>query len=165
SGDILGTEVKINADHFTPVDKDQIPTGEVRPVKGTPFDFTAPHTIGERIEQKDEQLLMGGGYDHNFIINKKSPGEMTLCAVARDAAGSRTMEVFTTEPAVQLYVGNFLDGKNIGKGNRPYGRRSGFCLETQHYPDSPNHPDYPTTVLKPGETYKETTVHKFSVQK
>ena len=164
SGDILNEEIMINADKFIPVDTTLIPSGELRPVKGTPFDFTTPHKIGERIDADNEQIKAGGqvgsGYDHCFVLNKKAPNELSLAAKVFDPASGRKMEVWTTEPGVQFYTGNFLSG-SPGKGGKPYNRRGAFCLETEHFPDSPNQPSFPTTVLKPGETYKTTTIYKF----
>lgn len=159
-GDILGHEVVINADRFTPVAKGLIPTGELKSVAGTPFDFRTPKTIGERIEQKDEQLILGGGYDHNWALNRSGSGLETAARVT-DPKSGRVMEVLTTEPGLQFYTGNFLDGTLQGKG-RVYGRRSAFCMETQHFPDSPNKPGFPSTVLKPGSKYQTTTVYRFS---
>jgi aldose 1-epimerase len=164
SGPILNHELVINADYFTPVDQALIPTGEIRPVAGTAFDFRTPHLIGERIANGEEQIVLGGGYDHNFIINKEKAGELTFAASAYDLLSGRFMEVYTTQPAVQFYTGNFLNGSETGKGGVVYNYRSGFCLETQHYPDSPNHPDFPSTVLRPGEEYKQQTVFRFSVK-
>lgn len=164
SGPILNHALVINADNFTPVDQALIPTGEIRPVAGTAFDFRTPHLIGERIANEEEQLVLGGGYDHNFIINKERPGELTFAASAYDILSGRLMEVYTTQPAIQFYTGNFLNGSETGKGGVVYNYRSGFCLETQHYPDSPNHPDFPSTVLRPGEEYKQQTVFRFSVK-
>lgn len=164
NGDILGHEMMINADEFTPVDSTLIPTGELRKVKGTPFDFTTPHTIGERINQEYEQLKFGKGYDHNFVLRKKGD-EFSLAASVTEPTSGRTMEVWTTEPGLQFYSGNFLTGKDVGKGGKAYPFRSAFCLETQHFPDSPNHSNFPSTVLKPGETYKQKTSYKFGVKK
>lgn len=162
-GDILDHEIMINADKFTPVDKNLIPTGELRPVKGTPFDFTKSTKIGARIEDKDEQLVLGHGYDHNFVINRKGPG-LTLAARVYEATTGRVLEVTTTQPGVQFYSGNFLDGTVTGKAGHVYKRRYGLCLETQHFPDSPNHPDFPTTILKPGQKFHQETVFKFSAK-
>jgi aldose 1-epimerase len=159
NGDILDHEITIIADKFVPIDEGLIPTGDLKPVKGTPFDFTTPHKIGERIDAKDQQITYGKGYDHTFVLNKKG-AELALAATVSESTTGRKMEVWTTEPGVQFYTGNFLTGKP-GKGGKPYQYRSGFCLETQHFPDSPNKPAFPSTVLKPGETYKSTTVYKF----
>ena len=163
NGDILNHRLKLNAARFTPTDAGSIPTGELRSVAGTPFDFLTPHAIGERINQDDEQLKFGNGYDHNFVINGRM-GTLRQAAVATDPGSGRVMEVWTTEPGVQLYTGNFLDGTLVGKSGKPYARRSGFCLETQHYPDSPNKPNFPTTVLKKGATFKSTTIYRFSAR-
>ncbi|TAN36423.1 MAG: galactose mutarotase [Verrucomicrobia bacterium] len=162
-GDILGHEMQINASHFTPVDATLIPTGELRPVKGTPFDFTKPITIGARITQSDEQLKFGNGYDHNWALDKDGDD---LCCAARvvEPQRGRVMEVLTTEPGVQFYSGNFLDGTLAGKAGKVYKFRNGFCLETQHYPDSPNHPNFPPTILRPGQTYQTTTIYRFSTK-
>jgi len=130
-----------------------IPTGELRPVDGTPFDFRKPTAIGARIDQEDEQLKFGNGYDHNFVINKP-PGELALAARVYEPTTGRTLEVLTTEPGLQFYTGNFLDGTIKGKGGRVYQRRNGFCMEAQHFPDSPNHPNFPPVVLKPGQLYR-----------
>jgi aldose 1-epimerase len=164
NGDILNHEMTINADEFTPVDSTLIPTGELRKVKGTPFDFTSPHLIGERINLSDEQLKFGKGYDHNFVLRKKA-GEFSLAASVVEPTSGRTMEVWTTEPGLQFYSGNFLTGKDVGKGAKAYSFRSAFCLETQHFPDSPNHSNFPSTVLGPRDTYKQKTVYKFGVKK
>jgi aldose 1-epimerase len=165
SGDILDHVLVILADSVTVVSDDQlIPTGAITSIRGTAMDFNTPHTIGERIEDPMPMLQMGSGYDHNYILNKeKNSGELTFGASAYEPVSGRYMECFTTEPAVQLYTGNFLQG-TPGKGAKPYKRRNGFCLETQHYPDSPNHPNFPTTLLRPGEVLKSTTVYKFSVK-
>ena len=165
SGDILSTILQIEADKFTPVNASLIPLGELRDVTGTPFDFRKPTAIGARIEQDDEQLKLGHGYDHNFVL-RRAPQEKgeTLAARAVDPASGRVMEVWTTEPGVQLYTANFLDGVK-GKGGVVYTRRSAFCLETQHFPDSPNQPNFPSVVLSPGATYHTVTTYKFSVEK
>ena len=162
-GDILDHEIMINADRFTPVDKNLIPTGELRPVKGTPFDFTKSTRIGSRIDNNYEQLVLGHGYDHNFVLNRKGSG-MVLAARVYEPTTGRVLEVSTTQPGVQFYTGNFLDGTITGKDNKVYKRRYGFCLETQHFPDSPNHPSFPNTILKPGEKFHQTTVFKFSAK-
>jgi aldose 1-epimerase len=162
-GDILGHEVMIVADRFTPVDKGLIPTGELRPVAGTPFDFTKATAIGARIGAADEQLTIGGGYDHNFVLNSKG-GSLAPAAAVYEPSTGRLLEVLTTEPGLQFYVGNFLDGSNVGKGGKPYKHRYGFCLETQHFPDSPNQPSFPPVVLRPGATYATTTVFRFSAR-
>lgn len=159
NGDILNQVMQLNADRFTPVDAGLIPTGELKDVTGTPFDFRKPTVIGSRIGDKDEQLTLGKGYDHNYVLNRSGSG-LVMAAKAVDPPSGRALEVWTTEPAVQFYTGNFLDGTVVGKNANNYAQRTGFCLETQHYPDSPNHPDFPTTVLKPGEEYKTTTVWK-----
>ncbi len=158
--DILGHELMLNADRFLPVDATLIPTGELRPVKGTPMDFTKPAPIGARVNQDDEQLKLGKGYDHCWVLNKKG-GEMSLSASVYEPTTGRVMEVLTTEPAIQFYCGNFLDGSNVGKGGKVYKHRYGFCLETEHYPDSPNKPAFPSTILRPGEQYRTTTVYRF----
>ncbi len=163
SGDILGHELMIDADNITPVDKGLIPTGKLMPVKGTAFDFTKPEVIGKRIDAQEEQITIGKGYDHNFALNSGG-GKLALAARATDPTSGRVLEVLTDQPGVQLYTGNFLDGSKIGKSGKPYPRRAGFCLETQHFPDSPNKPSFPTTVLKKGEQYKTTTVFKFSAK-
>jgi aldose 1-epimerase len=160
-GDVLAHEVVIRADRFTPVDKTLIPTGELRSVEGTPLDFRQLHRIGERIDSGDEQLVLGHGYDHNFVLNK--PGTtLESAATVTEPKSGRVLEVLTTEPGVQFYTANFLDGTLTGKGGKVYGRRSAFCLETQHFPDSPNKPGFPSVVLKPGGRYQSTTVYRFS---
>ncbi|NOT73865.1 MAG: galactose mutarotase [Cyclobacteriaceae bacterium] len=160
SGNILNHEVIINADKFNPVDAGLIPTGELKSVLNTPFDFLKVHTIGERINTEDEQLKFGSGYDHNWILDKKS-NELSLAATVREPNSGRIMEVWTTEPGLQFYSGNFLDGSDIGFSGKPYVLRSAFCMEAQHFPDSPNHSNFPSTVLNPGEVYKQKTIYKF----
>ena len=162
--DILGHELTLFADKFTPSDKGLIPTGELRSVEGTPFDFRKPVAIGARIGQNDEQLKYGGGYDHNFVLTSGG-GALAPAARVYEPKSGRVMEVLTTEPGIQFYTGNFLDGTVPGKGGKAYPKRSGFCLETQHFPDSPNHPQFPSTVLKTGGRYQTTTVYRFSVSK
>ena len=164
NGTILDHILTIKASKFTPVDAGLIPTGELKPVAGTPFDFTKPTAIGARIEQSDEQLKLGGGYDHNFVLDRTGSG-LSMAALVEEPSTGRVMEVDTTEPAVQFYTGNFLDGTLKGKGGLTYPKRAALCLETQHFPDSPNKPNFPTTELKPGQTYKSTTVYRFSVKK
>jgi aldose 1-epimerase len=165
SGDILGTMLTIQADKFTPVDAGMIPTGELRSVQGTPFDFRQPTAIGVRILQGDEQLKLGNGYDHNFVVRDGGGASAVLAARAVDPSSGRVLEVWTTEPGVQLYTGNFLDGTTPGKAGKRYAPRTAFCLETQHYPDSPNKPSFPSVVLKPGERYHTVTTYQFSVEK
>jgi aldose 1-epimerase len=160
NGDILDHELVIKAATFVPVDSTLIPTGEIRPVAGTPFDFTTPHTVGERIGENYDQLIYGKGYDHTFVLDNKEEVDATVY----EPVSGRLMEVISDQPGVQFYCGNFLNGKMIGHGDKPYIYRSGLCLETGHYPDSPNHPDFPTTVLNPGETFKSTTIYRFSVK-
>ena len=165
-GDILDHVLVVDANFSTAVaDSQLIPTGEIADIRGTAMDFTKPHPVGERINDPMPQMKMGGGYDHNYILNKDQNGhEMTFCASLYEPASGRYMECLTTEPAVQLYTGNFLTGKIIGKRGNPYKYRNGICLETQHYPDSPHHANFPNTLLKPGETLKSTTIYKFSVK-
>jgi aldose 1-epimerase len=164
NGDVLGHILVINSDKSTPVsDKSKIPTGEIADIRGTELDFTSPHAIGERIDSDNLQLIYGSGYDLNYILNKE-PGILAFAASAFEPETGRYMEVFTTEPAIQLYTGNSLDGSEIGNSGKPYTKRSGLCYETQHYPDTPNRPEFPSTLLKPGEMYKSTTIFKFSVK-
>jgi len=161
--DILGHQLMIAADKYTPVDDGLIPTGELATVEGTPFDFRLPTAIGARIGEKNVQPDRGKGYDHNFVLNRTGNG-LSVAARVVDPASGRTMEISTTEPGIQFYSGNFLDGTQTNKGGGKIGHRAGFCLETQHYPDSPNHANFPSTVLQPGQEYKTTTVFKFGVQ-
>ncbi len=160
NGDILDHILTIKASAFTPVDSVMIPTGEIRQVAGTPFDFTSPHAIGERIGQNYDQLILGKGYDHNYILDNREPVDVTLY----DPSSGRMLEVMTDQPGMQFYSGNFLDGKQIGHGGKPCNFRTALCLESGHYPDSPNHPEFPSTVLNPGETYKTQTIYRFSVK-
>lgn len=159
-GDILDHELVLRASAFTPVDSVMIPTGEIRPVAGTPFDFNTPHTIGERIGEDYEQLILGKGYDHNFVLDNKEEVDVTVY----DPQSGRVLEVITDQPGMQLYTGNFLDGTKKGHGGIAYQHRSGFCLESGHYPDSPNKPGFPTTIINPGETVKTQTIYRFSVK-
>ncbi|MBV8857836.1 MAG: galactose mutarotase [Acidobacteria bacterium] len=163
NGDILGHVLTLNASRFTPTDAGAIPTGELRAVKGTPFDFTRPTAIGARINQDEEQLKLGKGYDHNFVIDGRA-GVLRLAARVTEPTTGRALEVWTTEPGVQLYTGNYLDGTDTGKGGKTYKYRYGFCLETQHFPDSPNQPKFPSTVLRKGAQFRSTTVYKFSAR-
>lgn len=163
SGTILNHELMIAADRFTPVNKGLIPTGELKSVKGTPFDFTTPTAIGERVDAEDEQIEYGPGYDHNWVLTRWD-GKLRLAATLHDPKSGRLMEMLTTEPGVQFYSGNFLDGSNIGKGGHAYQHRTGLCMEAQHFPDSPNQPQFPSTILRPGELYLQTTVYKFSAR-
>ena len=160
NGDILNHRLTINGDRFVPTDAGSIPTGELRRVAGTPFDFLKATAIGARMNQDDEQLKLGNGYDHTFVINGR-PGTLRLAATVSEPTSGRVMQVWTTEPGMQFYTGNFLDGTLTGKSGKFYQRRFGFCLETQHFPDSPNHTSFPTTTLKKGATYKSTTIYKF----
>jgi aldose 1-epimerase len=163
--EILNHRLLLRASQFTPVDSTLIPTGELRAVRGTPFDFTKPIAIGERIEENDEQLKFGKGYDHNWVLERTEKGALQLAAEVYEPTSGRVLQVLTTEPGIQFYSGNFLDGTAKGKGGQVYGHRTGLCLETQHFPDSPNHPQFPSTVLKPGQTYRSSTVLRFSILK
>jgi len=164
NGDILSHILTLNGSRFTPTDAGSIPTGELKAVAGTPFDFLKPTVIGKRINDQDQQLQYGSGYDHNFVVNGKF-GSLRSAATVYEPTSGRVLEVWTTEPGVQFYTGNFLDGTLTGKSGKVYQKRFGFCLETQHYPDSPNHPAFPTTTLKKGATYRSTTVYRFKVRK
>ena len=166
SDTILDHRLMINASEFTPVNDTLIPTGEIRAVEGTPFDFTEAMPIGERIEQDNEQLAVGGGYDHNFVLERDNAAsdELVLAAKVWEPQSGRLVEVSTTEPGIQFYSGNFLDGSLTGKQGQAYEQRSGFALETQHYPDSPNQAAFPSTILEPGETYRSRTVYRFATQ-
>jgi aldose 1-epimerase len=162
SGDILGHLVALHADRFTPVDSVLIPTGELRAVAGTPFDFRKPLAIGARIGQDDEQLRLGNGYDHNWVLSRHGNG-LALAARVEEPESGRILEVHTTEPGIQFYTANFLDGTIRGKGGQTYARRSALCLETQHFPDSPNHQNFPSTTLKPGDRFQSTTIYRFLI--
>ena len=162
SGSILDHELLINADRFTPTDENSIPTGDLKDVKNTPMDFTSTTKIGARINQNYEQLKFGGGYDHNYVLNQTDE-PLTFAARVYEPITGRVMEVFTTEPGLQFYTGNSLNENDIGKAGKVYDSRTAFCLETQHFPDSPNHANFPTTVLNPGEEFKSITIYKFSV--
>jgi aldose 1-epimerase len=162
SGDILDHILMIHADQFTPVNSRLIPTGELRSVKDTPLDFLKPREIGARIEENDDQLNLGKGYDHNWVLNKKE-GVLAPAAKVTEPKSGRTMEVYTTQPGIQFYTGNLLGNRIAGKDKQVYGYRSGFCLETQHFPDTPNRPEFPPVVLEPGEKYKQTTIYRFSI--
>ena len=164
NGDILGHELMINAASFTPVDETLIPTGQLAPVAGTPFDFRTAKPIGRDIGQADEQLKIGGGYDHNFVLQPAAVDQLNQAAEVYEPESGRVLTVHTSEPGVQFYCGNFLDGRLRGKAGQAYVHRGGFCLETQHYPDSPNQPTFPSTLLRPGQTYQTRTVFSFSAR-
>ena len=161
---ILDHQLLLHAKNFTPVDSTIIPTGELRAVSGTPFDFTKFTAIGARVQQEDEQLKFGSGYDHNWVLERRDGNDPQLAAEVFEPTSGRVLKVLTTEPGIQFYSGNFLDGAILGKGGQRFGYRTGFCLETQHFPDSPNHPNFPSTVLKPGETYRSITMFRISVR-
>jgi aldose 1-epimerase len=165
AGTIEGHQLQLHAGHYTPTDATNIPTGEIAPVAGTPFDFTSPHLVGERIGADDQQLQYGLGYDHNFVLDRPPGTDGTLVPAARvaDPASGRVLEVLTTEPGVQFYSGNQLDGTLVGSGGTAYRPRAGLALETQHYPDTPNQPEFPSTVVRPGQVYQSATVYRFSV--
>jgi len=163
AGDILAHEIMIDADRTTPVDEGLIPTGQIAPVKGTPMDFKKPTPIGARIDQQVEQLKFGRGYDHNWVLNNNN-GDLALACSVYEPTTGRVMDLYTTEPGLQFYSGNFLDGSNIGKGGTVYNLRNGFCLETQHFPDSPNRPEFPSVILQPGQKYKHVTAYRFSAR-
>lgn len=163
-GTILGHELQLESDAFTPVDATLIPTGAFTPLDGTPFDFRKPTAIGARIDAADEQIRRGGGYDHNFVLRGKL-GELRRVARVSEPKSGRVLEVYTTEPGIQFYSGNFLDGSLTGKSGKPYVKRAGLCLEAQHYPDSPNRPEWPSVVLRPGQTYRQMTVYRVTVAK
>jgi aldose 1-epimerase len=164
-GLILDHELTINANYFTSVDSTLIPTGELRPVTGTPFDFREPHLIGERIEQADEQLKFGRGYDHNWVLKAQANDSLVMAARLCEPASGRVLEVYTVEPGLQVYTGNFLNGTVTGKGGKVYPFRGAICLETQHWPDSPNKPEFPSVVLNPGQIYKSLCIYKFTTDK
>jgi aldose 1-epimerase len=164
NGTILDEKLTIDADKFTPIDTTSIPLGKLVPVAGTPFDFTKPETVGSRIDADDVQLKHGSGYDHNFVLRGKA-GVLRPAAKVYDSKSGRVLSVETTEPGVQFYSGNFLDGTLTGPGGVKYVKRGALCLETQHYPDSPNHPDFPSTELKPGQTYHSETTWTFTSEK
>lgn len=166
NGEITDHVVMLDADSTTEIlDNELIPTGKIIPIKGTDMDFTTPRVVGERINSEFLPIKVAGGYDHNYILNKdQNAGEMTLAGTVYEQQSGRFMEIYTTEPAVQFYTGNFLNGTLTGKSGKKYEHRYGMCFETQHYPDSPNHPNFPNTVLNPGDTLKSTTIYKFSVK-
>ncbi|MDH3648445.1 MAG: galactose mutarotase [Saprospiraceae bacterium] len=164
NGNILAHEIMIKSEAITPVDAGLIPTGDLMAVAESPFDFREPRAIGDRIDDGHPQITAGGGYDHNFVIRRASPSSAELVATAYDPESGRFMEVLTSEPGLQFYTGNFLDGTIKGKGGNTYPKRSGFCMETQHYPDSPNKPNFPSVLLSPGQSYETTTTYRFKVR-
>jgi aldose 1-epimerase len=163
SGDILAHELQVRAAHYTPVNQGMIPTGVVSSVAGTPFDFTSARPIGARLGVADEQLELGSGYDHNFVLDRAGPG-LQLAATVYEPVSGRVLEVLTTEPGLQFYSGNFLDGTARGKAGAPYPRHGALVLETQHFPDSVNQPQFPNTILRPGERYSSSTVFRFTTR-
>ena len=164
NGTVLDNVLTINARHTTPVDSVLIPTGQIAPVEGTPFDFREPHAIGERIGADNQQLRNGGGYDHNWVIDRKTPSGIEQAATVWEPASGRTIEVLSDQPGLQVYSGNFFDGTSIGKYGKPQRYRESLALETQKFPDSPNHDNFPSTVLRPGETYTQVCIYKFGVK-
>lgn len=162
-GDVLGHELELRASRYTPVNAGLYPTGEILPVADTPFDFTTPHLIGERIASDHPQAKLANGYDHNFVLDAKD-GSLALAAIVREPTTGRVLEVLTTQPGVQLYTANGMNDRRGGKAGKPYVRRAGFCLETQHFPDSVNQPSFPSTILRPGETFRSTTIYRFSAK-
>lgn len=164
NGDILGHELTLHASHYTPVNETLIPTGEIAPVAGTPFDFRKAKPIGRDIGQENEQLRFGGGFDHNWVLYESTQSPLRPAAEVYEPTTGRVLTITTTEPGIQFYCGNFLDGRLKGKSGQPYVHRGGFCLETQHFPDSPNQPKFPSTILKPGQTYQTQTVFRFSTR-
>ncbi len=164
-GNVHNHELTLNADYYTPVNEVLIPTGEIAPVEGTPMDFTTPHLVGERIDDDFDQLKIAGGYDHNWVLNHKDyPSGVIKAAKVKVPENGRVMEVYTSQPGVQVYTGNFMDGRSKSKEGKTYGKRAAICLETQHFPDSPNQPDFPSVVLRPGEKYEHSCTYKFSVE-
>ena len=165
AGDILDHELTLGASHFSPVDASLIPVDAMRSVEGTPFDFRTPHRIGERIDQSNEQLSIGHGYDHNFVIDRSGDGELAFAARVHEPRSGRVLEIFTTEPGVQFYSGSGVGSDRAGKGGYVYARTAAFALEPQHFPDSPNRLDFPSTILRPGEEYRSRTVYRFSISR
>lgn len=163
NGNVNDMLMTINASGYTPVDANLIPTGEIAPVEGTPFDFREAHVIGSRLGEDNEQLKLGGGYDHNWVLDKPEEGALSFAAEVYDPKSGRRMQVYTTEPGIQFYGGNYFNGTMTGKNGKSYVKNCSLALETQHFPDSPNQPQFPSTVLKPGETYKHTCIYKFSI--
>lgn len=164
SGTINDQVLTLNADHFTPIDSTLIPTGEIKSVKGTPFDFTSPTPIGKRLNEKNQQFTFAHGYDHNFVLNKKHNGKLTFAAKVEDPESGRIFKIFTTEPGIQFYGGNFFNGEDVGKKGKPYKYRTSFALEPQHFPDSPNHTNFPSTVLKPKQIYNSVSVYELTAK-